>query len=1481
MERSKRWCDKEDEVIALAYKAAAENSVQGIDQKACGSALQQHLVVRAKLCRSSKTARQMAATLQQQQQQQAPPPQQQQVDAAPAPDTREYRAEDIKMPTFYGTKDDDVADYMSASGLANLKGPAAAWYREYVSHEGNFLQSVAQFEELMTSEFTAPDKQEHLRDLLLRLRQKNFACLEDYVSSFRSIICKVEDMSDIDKVMHFQKGLLVEIRQEVMLRQFRNTTDAISFALMYDRTHSVSIRGQGRDTSRRTPAQRQSRASAEEPTPMEIGSSRFVSRDECMRNNLCFYCKEPGHRLASCRKRQGRTNSRGPSDRGRGQPSCSAHQSAFRRVVEADVEDDDSSDEVEVMQSMQLNMVTAQVAASASPTRGLLRLDGVMNGQPVRILVDSGAEQNIVRPGLAHHYVEAANVTAERFDDTTTPARVAQRCLESLNLGGREFHGVSLIEWEVSANQDVILGHPWLVQFNPIIDWQTGEMHFRKHRVVRDYRSLNTGAKVPEPVINAVKVKPEFLQHPLPAHLRQQRDDHVKAGYFHMPLGPTAIPSLVAQAAAGTSVEKMAAAGEDAAVYVVSAAQFEQNVQDHEYAELFHVTVKTSPKVKPVPPQLQAVLDEYADVEQAALELFVADLLKKNWIQVSDSPWVSNIFGVPKKDPATGKFPSRLEWLRSADPHMPIRWVIDYRLVNAASDVAKIPLPHIEELFDQMEGATVFSILDLASGSVDFLGHTISSEGLHVDARKTRAIAEWKEPGNVQELQQFLGLAGYYRWFIHGFAQLVLPLSSLVKQNVDWVWDEPQRRAFNSIKLALQQAPVPRLPDFDRPFIVTTDASHDCVGGVLSQLHDGHDLPVAFYSKKLGVHELNWPVHEKELFAIKQALTRWRHYLHGSHFDVVTDNSACKWFLQHPRVSGRLARWLDFFASFDFKLHHRPGSQNVVADALSRPPTASPLPGGESDDAVTTISVCALRFSCSTCSTVRKSSARRMATTDTLLTISSRDQAVMLGTKHPASPARSAGASQKMIQMNATAVETTTTVSSIQLDRATKKSYQKAYASDPAYKKLWRTKTNSSDYELLDGLIYLKGSDSVRRLCVPNHRQLRLNVIHNVHDAAIMAHPGARRTQLAAAQWYYWPGKLQPIPLPSACWEVVSTDFITHLPVSDKFDAIIVVVDKLSKRPVYIPTHTTATAEDTAKLFFNYVIRYYGIPTTIISDRDPKFTSKFWSALTGLMKIKTAMTPRRTVLKQTARQNDKTGRWRTPIAILRRHRPATQEPLSSVTNGEPAAVSKVEYGSRFVHHRQEVIELARKNLRDAQAAQKKYYDKRRADNPFKVGDLALLSTQDLNISHATADTTLRSRKFTARFIGPYTIRELHGNVVLLDLPANLKHLSPRFNVDKLKVYKSNPVRFSGRVIPKSTPVVFDDDGEKLHIVEALIRQRMFDRKLEYLVKWHGLPHHENTWERERDIKHVSHWKDLPQELRQRTSTARAGGKSLN
>ncbi|GMF44656.1 unnamed protein product [Phytophthora fragariaefolia] len=576
------------------------------------------------MAQTAELQRQVAAAFQQQQEAAASPsPQTQDTSAA---DSREYRAEGITMPKFSGHKDDDVADYLFSANLyfesksikygaeapqqrplsllvANLKGHAAAWYLEYVSHDGNFLHSVQQFEELLASEFTAPDRQEHLSDQLLRLRQNNFMCLEDYVSAFRHIICKVEDMSDIDKVMCFQKGLVVEIWQEVKLRQFRNTTDAISFALMYDRTHAVSSRGHSRASVHREGRVRhqvpQPPPTADAPTPVEIGSSQFVSHEECMRNNLCFYCKESGHRLAMCRKRPARNNPRGAPRQQQGSTTFRANQGAFRRVVEDDTDDE------EVLESMQLNMVSVD-----APKGEQLRFSGTMNGRSMRVLIDSGAELNIIRPGLAEHLVDTTKITAERFDESTTPARTALRCPETLRFDGRDFADVLLIEWDVTPNQDVILGHPWLLQFNRSINWKTSEMHFPVLPSVTDASTnipTNSDSADKSP---AHRMLDKLLQDNPAMDRLEAWQQVVPLGYYHAPLH-----SDVADIADTNDDDP----GDDVDLEMVSASDFESKVKDQAYLEVYHVRVKTAPQTKVVTLLLQPVLEEFSDVFPATL----------------------------------------------------------------------------------------------------------------------------------------------------------------------------------------------------------------------------------------------------------------------------------------------------------------------------------------------------------------------------------------------------------------------------------------------------------------------------------------------------------------------------------------------------------------------------------------------------------------------------------------------------------------------------------------------------------------------------------------------------------------------------------------------------------------------------------------------------------------------------------------------
>ncbi|KAF0751166.1 hypothetical protein AaE_006483, partial [Aphanomyces astaci] len=157
--------------------------------------------------------------------------------------------------------------------------------------------------------------------------------------------------------------------------------------------------------------------------------------------------------------------------------------------------------------------------------------------------------------------------------------------------------------------------------------------------------------------------------------------------------------------------------------------------------------------------------------------------------------------------------------------------------------------------------------------SVNFLGHTISKYGLHVDQSKVCAIEKWPEYQSSKDVMSFVDLP-------------VTTASGLLKRGDKWHWSEDEHRAYLTIKFALQQAPALQLPEFNKPFVVTSDASGFCCDVVISQLDgDGNDRSVAFMSKRLGPHEQNWPTHEKELYAIKLALSKWRHYLHGNRFD--------------------------------------------------------------------------------------------------------------------------------------------------------------------------------------------------------------------------------------------------------------------------------------------------------------------------------------------------------------------------------------------------------------------------------------------------------------------------------------------------------------------------------------------------------------------------------------------------------------------
>jgi hypothetical protein len=162
-----------------------------------------------------------------------------------------------------------------------------------------------------------------------------------------------------------------------------------------------------------------------------------------------------------------------------------------------------------------------------------------------------------------------------------------------------------------------------------------------------------------------------------------------------------------------------------------------------------------------------------------------------------------------------------------------------------------------------------------------FLGHTVSAEGISPERLKQDAITNWERPSSVKQLQSFLGLANYYRKLIRNYSQEANPMVKLLKKDTRFHWGPDQDSSFQQLKDLLSTAPVLRIADPQKPFVIHVDASDNAIGCVLQQEFDGKLHPVSFESYTLKPAETRYPIRERELLAIVHALRVWRVYLHG------------------------------------------------------------------------------------------------------------------------------------------------------------------------------------------------------------------------------------------------------------------------------------------------------------------------------------------------------------------------------------------------------------------------------------------------------------------------------------------------------------------------------------------------------------------------------------------------------------------------
>ncbi|KAE8906551.1 hypothetical protein PF003_g10153 [Phytophthora fragariae] len=259
----------------------------------------------------------------------------------------------------------------------------------------------------------------------------------------------------------------------------------------------------------------------------------------------------------------------------------------------------------------------------------------------------------------------------------------------------------------------------------------------------------------------------------------------------------------------------------------------------------------------------------------------------------------------------------------------------------------EVHVRHLRQVFQVMRENKLYANLKkcvFCAPEIPVLGCYVSKNGVRADPEKISSICSWPTPTSPTELRQWLGLANYLHKHTKDYAGLIQPLSSMLKKDATWLWRPEHQAAFDSVKKSLASAPILMLPDDSKPFHVVSDASDFAIGCALMQFDDeGRERVVSYQSRQMKPAERNYPVHDKELLAMRYALIKFRVYLLGEQtFAVYTDHASLRTAMKSPHLSQRMARWLSFFAEYNFVVHYKPGKNNILADALSRRPDYDP-----------------------------------------------------------------------------------------------------------------------------------------------------------------------------------------------------------------------------------------------------------------------------------------------------------------------------------------------------------------------------------------------------------------------------------------------------------------------------------------------------------------------------------------------------------
>jgi hypothetical protein len=1158
------------------------------------------------------------------------------------------------------------------------------------------------------------------------------------------------------------------------------------------------------------------------------------------------------------------------------------------------------------------------------------------------VMIDSGAGCNCIsRSFVEEHNLEimqSESLTVTLADQTTTQSNHIVNVKLSLpSVNNLTFTCVCIVL--ESASHNLILGMNFLRTFNPTIDWEKQRIEIDLNRIKipqqkNDSSTLNmllTAYSVESLTPTTVSSNTlDTLNHVTSSKIKPKQRFRLKVIPYHEIIKLQADPDNELCTIFVTQNESKESINEsELPLNPIELNPAPRSVNEHEERIIQEYKDVFAPIPKGLPPERAhdhriELLPNSQPISKPAYRLAATELdelkrqldklLEHGHIRPSKSPYGSPVLFVKKKN---GE----------------MRMCVDYRALNNITVKNSYPLPRIDELLNRLSLAKYFSKIDLASGyhqvrvnpddvmktafrtrygsyeflvlpfglcnapstfmhmmqdvlgeyldvfvivflddilifsndledhkhhvnlvleklrenklyaklekcefmrkTIDFLGFTISETGLAMSEDKVKSILSWPTPTSAKQLRSFLGLAGFYRQFITMFSDTCSVLNELLQKESVFTWSMEHQTAFETLKQKISTRPTLILPRDELPFVVQTDASGFAIGGCLMQDH-GHGLqPVAFLSKKLLPAETRYPTHEQELLAIIICLKSWRHYLYGKKFVVQTDHRSIIHFKTQQHMSNRQARWSEFLQQFDYEIVYKQGKENVVADALSRRPD--------------------------------------------------------LETTEP-------------LALNQITIDTSVAEDSMSLNAM----IRSLYPTDPDCVKILEVLPSSSstfEYRLNEtGLIIRKDN----RILIPNNTNLKTHILQICHDDKTAGHVGTTKTIDLVTRRFYWKnlhrevkeyvtscvkcqmnkpsnqsqlGLLNPIQTPDQRWHTVTLDLITSLPRTKAGnDCIVVFVDKYSKMSHYAATVTNISAPKLARVFIDNVVRLHGLPSNLISDRDPRFTSSFWKSvwkqLGTSLSMSTAFHPESD--GQTERQNrtlEESLRhytayhqddWDEHLSILElAHNNSIQastgfspyflntgqHPRMPIETSLGKDIQTNEAATTLLESLYQTLDLAHKNIETAQLNQAKYANQhRRSFTPWKIGDKVMLSTANLK-------TAGRAPKLCPVWIGPFEIIRVLSTVTYeLKLPSNMK-IHPVFHISHLKLFASNEKFNSRPVNDNRPPAVLLDDSEEAFEVEKILNKRGSGNRVQYLVKWLGYPEWESTWEPKRAFKY--------------------------